>query len=59
MRLSGEIADDSILSGLAAAFPTRAIEHAFASTEAGVVFVVSDGRAGFPAEWLGGLAPSK
>ena len=52
VRLSGEIADDSILSSLASTFPSAKIEHAYASTEAGVVFVVGDGRAGFPAEWL-------
>ena len=52
VRLSGEIADDAALSGLAAAFPNARIEHAYASTEAGVVFGVADGRAGFPAEWL-------
>jgi acyl-coenzyme A synthetase/AMP-(fatty) acid ligase len=52
VRLSGEIADDAALSGLAAAFPQARIEHAYASTEAGVVFGVADGRAGFPAEWL-------
>ena len=59
VRLSGEIADDSILSSLASTFPTARIEHAFASTEAGVVFVVSDGRAGFPAEWLRGTGPAE
>jgi acyl-coenzyme A synthetase/AMP-(fatty) acid ligase len=52
VRLSGEIADDAALSGLAAAFPNARVEHAYASTEAGVVFGVADGRAGFPAEWL-------
>jgi acyl-coenzyme A synthetase/AMP-(fatty) acid ligase len=52
VRLSGEIADASALSGLAAAFPRSRVEHAYASTEAGVVFSVADGRAGFPAEWL-------
>jgi acyl-CoA synthetase (AMP-forming)/AMP-acid ligase II len=52
LRLSGEIADDAVLSGLAAAFPQAKIEHAYASTEAGVIFAVADGRAGFPAEWL-------
>ena len=52
VRLSGEIADESVLSGLAAAFPQARIEHAYASTEAGVGFAVADGRAGFPAEWL-------
>jgi acyl-coenzyme A synthetase/AMP-(fatty) acid ligase len=59
VRLSGEIADDSILSSLASTFPSARIEHAFASTEAGVVFVVNDGRAGFPAEWLGGTGPAE
>jgi acyl-coenzyme A synthetase/AMP-(fatty) acid ligase len=52
VRLSGEIADDAALSGLAAAFPQARVEHAYASTEAGVAFAVADGRAGFPAEWL-------
>jgi acyl-coenzyme A synthetase/AMP-(fatty) acid ligase len=52
VRLSGEIADDAALSGLAAAFPNARVEHAYASTEAGVVFAVDDGRAGFPAAWL-------
>ena len=52
VRLSGEIADDGVLAGLAAAYPKASIEHAYASTEAGVVFAVADGRAGFPADWL-------
>jgi len=47
-RLSGEIADQGILDALRAAFPGAAVSHAFASTEVGVVFEVSDGRAGFP-----------
>jgi acyl-coenzyme A synthetase/AMP-(fatty) acid ligase len=51
-RLSGEIADDGVLAGLAAAYPQARIEHAYASTEAGVLFTVADGRAGFPADWL-------
>ena len=52
IRLSGEIADDAVLQGLASAFPRARIEHAYASTEAGVAFAVDDGRAGFPASWL-------
>jgi acyl-coenzyme A synthetase/AMP-(fatty) acid ligase len=52
VRLSGEIADDAVLQGLAAAFPNARIEHAYASTEAGVAFAVDDGRAGFPASFL-------
>jgi acyl-coenzyme A synthetase/AMP-(fatty) acid ligase len=52
VRLSGEIADDGILAALRALYPRARIEHAYASTEAGVVFAVDDGRAGFPASWL-------
>ena len=52
VRLSGEIADDGVLAGLAVAYPQARIEHAYASTEAGVAFTVADGRAGFPADWL-------
>ena len=54
VRLSGEIADDAVLGALRALYPRARIEHAYASTEAGVVFAVGDGRAGFPASWLDG-----
>ena len=54
LRLSGEIADQLVLDGLRAAFPDAVIEHAYASTEAGVGFTVADGREGFPAALLGG-----
>ena len=50
VRLSGEIADQAVLDGLARAFPHASIGHAYASTEAGVGFAVDDGREGFPAE---------
>jgi acyl-CoA synthetase (AMP-forming)/AMP-acid ligase II len=52
VRLSGEIADQAILDSLRAVFPQARIGHAYASTEAGVAFEVSDGRAGFPADFL-------
>ena len=52
VRLSGEIADQTILSALRAFFPRARIEHAYASTEAGVVFAVNDGKPGFPARWI-------
>ncbi len=52
VRLSGEIADDSVLSALHAMYPRARVEHAYASTEAGVVFAVGDGKPGFPARWL-------
>ncbi|HUN73017.1 MAG TPA: fatty acid--CoA ligase family protein [Steroidobacteraceae bacterium] len=54
VRLSGEIADQGILDSLRAAYPKAQVAHAFASTEAGVAFEVQDGRAGFPADLLGG-----
>ena len=53
VRLSGEIADQAVLDGLALAFPTASIGHAYASTEAGVGFAVNDGREGFPASLIG------
>ena len=57
VRLSGEIADDAILEALGKAFPHANIEHAYASTEAGVAFAVDDRRAGFPASYLTREAP--
>jgi acyl-coenzyme A synthetase/AMP-(fatty) acid ligase len=53
IRLSGEIADEAILTTLHSFYPNAAISHAFASTEAGVAFEVNDGRAGFLAALLG------
>src|SRR5215471_1241764 len=53
VRLSGEIADQAVLDGLASAFPNASIGHAYASTEAGVGFAVNDGREGFPASLIG------
>ena len=53
VRLSGEIADQAVLDGLARAFPHASIGHAYASTEAGVGFAVDDGREGFPADLIG------
>ncbi len=49
VRLSGEVADQTVLDNLRAAFPNARVAHAFASTEAGVAFDVNDGLAGFPA----------
>jgi len=57
VRLSGEIADQSVLDSLARAFPGAAIGHAYASTEAGVGFEVNDGLAGFPVDYLERRAP--
>jgi acyl-coenzyme A synthetase/AMP-(fatty) acid ligase len=52
VRLSGEIADQSILDALRQAYPDAVIAHAFASTEAGVGFTVNDGLEGFPESLL-------
>ena len=54
IRLSGEIADQAILNRLRSFYPKARISHAFASTEAGVAFDVTDGLAGFPASLIGG-----
>ena len=53
VRLSGEVADQTLLDNLQATYPNAKVAHAFASTEAGVGFEVNDGRAGFPAEFIG------
>ena len=53
VRLSGEIAGQAVLDGLKQQFPKAAIGHAYASTEAGVGFEVTDGLEGFPADYVG------
>jgi acyl-coenzyme A synthetase/AMP-(fatty) acid ligase len=53
VRLSGEIADNAVLGALQAAFPAAAVGHAYASTEAGVGFEVTDRKEGFPASLIG------
>jgi acyl-CoA synthetase (AMP-forming)/AMP-acid ligase II len=52
ITLGGEIADQTLLNKLADLFPSAKIRHIYASTEVGVGFTVTDGRAGFPAKWL-------
>ena len=52
IRLSGEIVDQGILNMLRVFYPDAAIGHAFASTEAGVAFEVTDGLEGFPADFV-------
>ena len=53
-RLSGEIADQAVIDHIQSTFPQAKVAHAFASTEAGVAFEVTDGRAGFPTSFLTG-----
>jgi acyl-coenzyme A synthetase/AMP-(fatty) acid ligase len=54
VRLSGEVADQILLDRLRATYPGARIVHAFAATEAGLAFEVTDGLAGFPASMVGG-----
>ncbi len=57
VRLSGEIADEAVLKALSVLYPRARIEHAYASTEAGVVFTVDDGKPGFPTSLLARDSP--
>jgi acyl-CoA synthetase (AMP-forming)/AMP-acid ligase II len=57
VRLSGETADQAVLDSLKARFPNAAMGHAYASTEAGVGFEVTDGLEGFPASFIGRPGP--
>jgi acyl-coenzyme A synthetase/AMP-(fatty) acid ligase len=52
LTLGGEAADQAILDALRVRFPAAHIRHIYATTEAGTVFSVNDGRAGFPKAWL-------
>jgi acyl-coenzyme A synthetase/AMP-(fatty) acid ligase len=52
ITLGGEPVDQATLDALAGAFPLARIVHIYASTEAGALFAVRDGVAGFPAQWL-------
>lgn len=52
ITLGGEAADQPLLDRLRRAFPDARLRHIYASTEAGALFAVADGRAGFPADWL-------
>ncbi len=52
VRMSGETADETLLRAVSALYPRARVAHAYASTEAGVLFEIGDGRAGFPAALL-------
>lgn len=52
ITLGGEASDQPTLDRIRAAFPDARVTHTYASTEAGVVYAVHDGREGFPAAWL-------
>ena len=53
ITLGGEAADGALLAQAAELFPAARIIHVYATTELGEVFRVSDGKPGFPAEWIG------
>lgn len=52
ITLGGEPVDQSILDMMLKIYPTARVTHIYASTEAGAVIVVNDGKEGFPIEWL-------
>ncbi|MGJ8681853.1 AMP-binding protein [Paraglaciecola sp.] len=52
ITLGGEIVDQTLLDQLHKIFSGAKIRHIYASTEAGMGFVVTDGQAGFPLVWL-------
>jgi acyl-CoA synthetase (AMP-forming)/AMP-acid ligase II len=52
ITLGGEAVDQATLDRLKIAFPQARVSHIYASSEAGTLFSVHDGRAGFPAAWL-------
>jgi acyl-coenzyme A synthetase/AMP-(fatty) acid ligase len=52
ITLGGEIVDQATLDLLRVTFPNARCAHIYASTEAGALFSVQDGQAGFPSRWL-------
>jgi acyl-coenzyme A synthetase/AMP-(fatty) acid ligase len=50
--MGGEIATQDLIDRLQEVFQPNRIVHVYASTEHGSLFSVSDGKAGFPVEWL-------
>lgn len=52
ITLGAEGVDQTTLDRVGRAFPAARLTHTYASTEAGVVFAVHDGREGFPKAYL-------
>jgi len=52
LTLGGEAVDQTLLNAARAKFPSSKVCHIYATSEAGALFSVHDGREGFPAEWL-------
>lgn len=57
ITLGGEAVDALLLKQLDVSFPGVRVSHVYATTELGEVFRVTDGRSGFPAEWVGKTLP--
>jgi len=57
ITLGGEAADAALLEQAKKTFPNAKITQVYATTELGEVYRVADGRAGFPAAWLGKALP--
>ena len=57
ITLGGEAADGPLLAQAQEVFPKSKITQVYATTELGEVFRVADGKAGFPANWLGKSLP--
>ena len=57
ITLGGETADGLVLEQARTLFPSAKVTHVYATTELGEVFRVTDGRPGFPAEWIGRALP--
>lgn len=59
VTLGGEPVDQAILTRLTELFPRARVSWIYASSEAGASIAVHDGRAGFPAQWLGREHPDR
>ncbi len=57
ITLGGEAADAMLLEQARTLFPAAKVTHVYATTELGEVFRVTDGRAGFPVDWIGKTLP--
>ncbi len=57
ITLGGEAVDQPILDQLSTLFPRARVVHIYATTELGRCFAVSDGRAGFPIDYLSQSPP--
>ena len=58
LTLGGEVADQAILTALRKRYPESKVVHIYAATEAGVGFSVTDGLAGFPADYVDSGTPT-